>query len=233
MNLCLSSDVLPDASLAALDRACVRRALTGLALTLGAGHGHGLDARVCPMKENAGLAGAPRPTTPVTWLRLSTLPSAGMLRTWARAAYHLGAGLLLPTPVDAPLAVRTALVHRTDPDAARRAADWATRHGAQTAWAVTPARHTPDALRRTLDATAGTLAHVRLIGGGPEAETSDDAGTGALMAALALRGYGGTVSLAPSPGADLDGWRRWLLDERGWGCNTAAEKRASSSTTHT
>lgn len=223
MKLCLSSDALPDAPPGVLDRACKRRALQGLELTLGVGHAHALDERICPLREDKEINGFVELETRIAWLRLPTRPPLSTLMTWANAAYQLETGLLLPDPVSTPLVARAALVHPTGPDTAQEAADWAREHDAYTAWTVQPARYTPDELRRTLERTAPTLAHVRLVGGGPEA--SNDEGTGVLMTELALRGYAGTIALVPSPGAALDRWSRWLLDERGWGCNTAALKR--------
>jgi len=230
MRLCLSSDALPGGGPEQLQQACERRALQGLELTLNAGHAHGLDEAICPTKQNEGIDCFAGSHEAVQWLRLPEPPSLTMLVIWAGGAHQLGAGLVLPVPVDCPLTIPTALLHGTDTEAARSAVAWAQQHDASTAWTVDPAHATPDILRRVLDITAPTLAHVRLLGAGPEAKHADDDGTGTLMSELALRGYAGTLALAPSPQADLDRWARWLLTERGWGCNTAANKRAQSRT---
>lgn len=225
MKLCLSSDALPDGTPEQLIQACNRRALHGLELTLGADHRHGLDETICPIKQHEGQPCFPEGEPPVEWLHLPEVSSATTPMIWAGGAHQLDAGLLLHNPIDPPLATPVALVHPTDEKAARDAATWARQHDAYTAWSIRPAVHTPGDIQRILDLTGPTLAHVRLLGGGPAAEASDDAGTGALMSKLALAGYRGTVALAPSADADLARWRRWLLDERGWGCNTAAIKK--------
>ena len=95
-----------------------------------------------------------------------------------------------------------------------------------TCWEVSPGILDTDRITGVLEATRPTLAHVRLPGSGPEADAPEHAGAGALLARLALAGYAGTISLVPSPGVDLALWRRWLLQQRGWGCGTAAEKQA-------
>ncbi len=83
-----------------------------------------------------------------------------------------------------------------------------------------------------LDATGPRLAHVRLLGAGPEAEAGGAEagadGTGWLFGQLALRGYSGTVTLAPSSPDVLRQWEPWLQRGRGWGCGTAAEKQAAA-----
>ena len=134
-------------------------------------------------------------------------------------------GLLLPVPeTNPPSGGRLALVHETDPEAAVAAVRWAERHGAETCWEVTPGAHPPEVLEAVFDITAGRLAHVRLLGAGPESQASEATGAHPLWRAFALNGYTGTVALAPSAEADLATWRRWLFETRGWGCNTAAEK---------
>ena len=228
MRLLLSSDALPDAGLDELLQARTRRALAGLELSLGAHQAHGLDEQACPLHQQNGLPCVPEGVTDVAWLRLPPSTSLVMLMIWSGAAHQMKAGLLLPKPVpDPPAATRLALVHDSDPDAARAAAAWARSRGAGTCWDVTPGRLGTDLIDRVLDATLPTLAHVRLPGSGPEADDPGSAGTGTLLTQLALRGYAGTVALIPSPGADLARWKRWLLQQRGWGCGTAAAKQAA------
>lgn len=227
MRLLLSSDALPDAPLDVLGQACRRRALAGLELSVGAGQTHGLDERVCPLHQRNGSACVPEDAASVAWLRLPPSTSLVMLMIWAGAAHQMGAGLLLPEPVpDPPTAVRLALVHGSDPAEARAAAGWARRHGAGTCWDVAPGTLEAGRVERVLAETLPTLAHMRLPGSGPEADGPGSSGTGALLGRLALGGYAGTIALVPSPGADLGQWSRWLLDRRGWGCGTAAEKQA-------
>lgn len=227
MRLLLSSDALPDAELDELLQARTHRALAGLELSVGRGHAHGLDERVCPIHQQNGTPCVPDDVTDVAWLRLPEATSLVMLMIWSGAAHQMGAGLLLPAPVlDPPVAARLALCHGTAPAEARAAAAWARARGAGTCWEVTPGRLDPALIGQVLDETMPTLAHVRLPGSGPEADAPGSAGTGTLLAQLSLRGFAGTVSLVPSPGADLGRWRRWLLAKRGWGCGTAAQKQA-------
>ena len=227
MRLLLSSDALPDAGLDVLHQACRRRALAGLELSLGAEQAHGLDEQACPLHQQHGSPCVPEDVSSVVWLRLPRAASLIMTMIWSGAAHQMKAGLLLQEPLPAPpAATRMALVHGSDPAEARAAAGWARRHGARTCWEVTPGMLEPDRMERILEAALPTMAHVRLPGSGPEAEAPESAGTGSLLARLALSGYAGTISLVPSPGADLALWRRWLLDRRGWGCGTAAEKQA-------
>lgn len=226
MKLLLSSDAAPAASTADLTQACRRRSLAGLELTAGAGHAHGVNTALCPPREQAGVACVAEDCAPVHWLRVPPGASKAMTLTWAGGAHRLDAGLLLPAPAaNPPQGVPLALAHGTDPAAAEDAARWAERRDAQTCWEVA-ADASKDDLNAVLDATAHRLAHVRLLGAGPEAQADGAAGAHPLWSALALRGFAGTVALAPSPGADLGAWHRWLFDARGWGCNTAAEKKA-------
>jgi hypothetical protein len=147
---------------------------------------------------------------------------------WGRQASLLDAGLLLQGAVlESPLGLPLALVHGTDRQEAQRAAAWARMHDANTCWTVVLGQSTPEQVADVLEATAPTLAHVRLLGAGPEAQSAgpDTVGTGTVLKELALQGYSGTVALAPSAHGAAADWRQWLFEERGWGCNTAAKKR--------
>ena len=86
-----------------------------------------------------------------------------------------------------------------------------------------------DSFDKVLDVTGPTLGHVRLRGAGPESSTGSSAsgGVGTVLKELALGGYSGTVALAPSASSREEDWREWLFEERGWGCNTAAIKKAT------
>ncbi|MEP0546933.1 MAG: hypothetical protein ABJF88_08375 [Rhodothermales bacterium] len=233
MKLLLSSDALPDATAEGLRVAGRRRSLAGLELRLGAGHHHGADASPCAIRHEAGVDCFPATPTdlPIAWLLLPDEADLAMRSIWSSAAYGLGAGVLLRrATVECPALSHTALLHDTDLDAARRAVAWAEDHGAQTGWEVRPAAFDPDRWTAVLDATGPHLAHVRLLGAGPEAEAEGGAsdGTGWLLSRLALRGYGGTVALAPSSPEHLAAWERWLRRGRGWGWGSAAEKKAAA-----
>lgn len=231
MRLLLSSDALPHASVEALREAATRRALAGLELALDAGQGHGADATPRAARHGLDLgcfAEAPADAA-IAWLLLPDDAAFALRGIWAAMAGRIGAGVLVRQPTPERLgAVPTALVHGTDLEAAQLAARWAEAHGAQTAWQIRPADFDADRWAAVLDATGPRLAHVRLLGAGPEAEAGDGAeGTGWLFGQLALRGYAGTIALAPSSPDALPAWERWLRRGRGWGCATAAEKAAA------
>lgn len=239
MKLLLSSDAWPGASLEALRAAARQRSLAGLELTLGAGHHHGADASPLAIGHEEGLDGAAADPPIAAWLLLPGGAPPAERTTWLQAARRLRASVLLRSPApehraapEHPAVVRTALVHGSDLEAVRRAVRWAEEHDAQTAWEVRTADFDPDRWASVLDATGAHLAHVRLLGAGPEAEAGaaradPSDGTGWLLGRLALRGYGGTVALAPSSPEHLAAWERWLRRGRGWGCGTAAEKAAA------
>ncbi len=226
MRLCLSSDTLPAGSLTELTQAARRRALAGLELRIDAGHRHGLDETLCTIRQQANIDCLPGDHMPISWLLLPRDVSLVVLLIWAGVADSLGAGLILQSPVsDPPAGVKLALLHGDDPTEAIQAAAWANRHNAFTCWEV-ESDMDPNSIQAVLSQTKVTLAHIRLLGSGPEAGQSTSPTTGMLMGRLALSGYDGTISLAPSRGADPDLWRRWLFETRGWGCGTAAQKQA-------
>ena len=73
---------------------------------------------------------------------------------------------------------------------------------------------------RMLDALESRLAHIRVLGGGPEAAMQEGRGVGELMGRLALASYAGTVILAPSTPRYRVAWERWLGRRGGWGCGS-------------
>jgi len=229
MQIALSSAAVPDAPIDTLRSAARRRDLKALELVLGAGHGHGIGT---PSKAGGRAttdavppqAGEP----PVQWLLASPAPSVTDVLYWGRQASLLDAGLLLQGAVlESPMGLPLALVHGTDLQEAQRAAAWARMHDAKTCWTVRLGQRESDGFAEVLDVTAPTLAHVRLLGAGPEAQSAgpDSLGTGAVLKELTLQGYSGTVALAPSANGSMSNWREWLFEERGWGCNTAAKKK--------
>lgn len=149
---------------------------------------------------------------------------------WSRQAHLIGARLVLRSPtVESPLCVSLALLHSTELEDARRATTWAKMHEAHTCLEVDLGSVDERDVEDVLDVTAPTLAHVRLRGAGPEAPsgTGEAVGTGTLFKELALRGYNGTVALAPSRTDRAQDWREWIFDEYGWGCNTAVKKKTA------
>lgn len=213
MRLLLSSEAVPAGTPADLVRACRRRALAGLELAATEALGG---------QAMSGLR------VPVPWLRLDdeVEPDAA-----THVARQLEASLLLTAPLDPPpVGIPLAIVHGAEPAEVGRAVEWAQVVGAGTAWEVQPGELTPDRLMDVLALTRPTLVHVRLLGAGPEA--GDDV-TADLMVRLALGGYAGTVTLAPSAAADLNAWARWLFTTRSWGCGTAHERRVRARPTPT
>lgn len=229
MQLALSSAAVPEASIDTLRSAARRRDVKALELVLGAGHGHGIGTPSRPggrATTDAVPSQAGEP--PVQWLLTSAAPSVTDVLYWGRQAALLDAGLLLRGAVlESPLGLPLALVHETDLQEAQRAAAWARMHDAKTCLNVRLGQGEPDQFAEVLDVTAPTLAHVRLLGAGPEEQSagSDRLGTGAVFKELALQGYSGTVALAPSANGSTSEWREWLFEKRGWGCNTAAKKK--------
>lgn len=224
MQMILSSAALPEGSLEMLRRGARRRGLKGLELVVGTG-----GDPACELNRSAA---GPETTTkeepPVRWVLGREAVSEVEVMYWGRQAHLLGTGLLLRQPVSAsPIAVPLAVLHPTDQTDTQRAAAWARLHDASTAWTVDLRRDSQEAFDAILDATAPTLSHVRLVGAGPEAQSAapGTTATGTVLKELALRGYDGTVALAPSPDGSPGAWRDWLFEERGWGCNTAAKKR--------
>lgn len=239
MKLSLSSAALPDGSLTDLARGARQRNFEGLEVIVGAGHEHRIEA-TCEADSSGVSPSGVSPSggsvskeegsdLPVQWLLLEEGASTAEVLYWGRRAHLLRTGLVLPDGVtDSPVGVPTALRHPTDRAAAQRALAWAEMHGAKTCWEVEVGRASMSEIENALEVTAPRLAHVRLLGAGPEPETDEPsvAGTGDVLKALALQGYEGTVALAPSTTGRREAWRAWLFETRGWGCNTAAQKKA-------
>lgn len=222
MRLILSSAALPDDPLETLRRGARKRDLEGLEWVTSPSEGPPV-----PSAEQSLTDGTP----PVRWVLLDQAPAVTDVLYWSRQAHLLGAGLLLRSTVgESPLSVPLATLHGTDPEAAQRAAAWARMHDAQTCWELQVGAPEEATMDQVLSITAPTLGHVRLVGAGPEAESARGTSsvTSTFFKELALRGYDGTVALAPSGREQEAEWRRWLFDERGWGCNTAAKKREAA-----
>lgn len=231
MTLSLSSAALPDGSLTDLLRGARQRNFEGLEVVVGAGHGHGIEA-TCEADSSSVSASQDEQTSlPVQWLLLEEGASSAEVLYWGRRAHLLRTGLLLSEgATESPVGVPTALRHPTDLTAAQRACAWAEMHDAQTCWEVEVGQASMSDVDETLEVTARRLAHVRLLGAGPESETdrAGGVGTGDVLKALALRGYDGTIALAPSATGHQKTWESWLFGPQGWGCNTAARKKAGS-----
>ena len=228
MKLILSSDALPRGDLGALIYACGRRALAGLEVAIGQAHGHGLERPDGTPEIRQWQSLSSDSPVPIQWLRFSADVDA-LAPQYAPLAQDHGVGFLIERPLDQLPGENVALLHGSDPDDAAAAAAWAAKHGAYTCWQVGAERAEPDAMEAVLEITFSALAHVRMLGGGPEADPLDTgSGTGSILSRLALRGYGGTIALVPGSRDRLAEWERWLMKTRGWGCSTAAEKQAKA-----
>lgn len=230
MQLTLSNTALPGASLDDLRRAARRRSLQGLELVLGAGDGPPLGTACEGGQGEHPPSDLQEKEFPIRWLVMPPEVAVSELLYWGGRAHLMRAGLVIRRPADESLAgVPLALLHGTDPEAAQQAAAWARLHGGHTCWEVALEEHDPHEMEDVLNASGPHLAHVRLLGGGPESqqEAAGTGGRGALFSQLALRGYAGTIALAPSGPGREEAWRTWLFDRRGWGCGTAAQKKAA------
>ncbi len=190
MRLLFSSDALPGGTIHGVDEACRRGAFDGLELSLS-------HARVAVATDLA--------RAPVRWVRMPpasnmlTVAGAAALAGSVEVAVSLGAGLLVYTTLAAPPPC-IALVHGTDRLAAWQAGAWARYHGVGTAWEIDLATLRAETAATVLEHTGTTLAHVRLLG--TDADHAACEALGCLLAALALRGYTGTVTRAPARAAN-------------------------------
>jgi uncharacterized protein (DUF2249 family) len=95
------------------------------------------------------------------------------------------------------------------------------------AWDIDTKRDDLREAPAVLLATTGALGYIRMRGGGPELADEDAAGTGDLVSSLALSGYSGVVTLAPTSEDRVGAWRDWLAGKIKNGCGTAYAKKKS------
>ena len=225
MRLGLSSAAAPDATLDELLDAAVGRGLGALELRDGDAHGVTPDDDV----PSATLAAERAAAAQVALSGYRTARSEHDLAL-ARLSYALGAPVILDGPDDlvtridrarqmVAVGANVAVVLRGDSvadDAALVAAA-----GLALAWEADPSFGPLGTIAESLlQQFPGELRHIRLIGGGPEAEMQHGKGVGELMRHLALAGYAGTLVLAPSTPRYRVAWRNWLGRQRGWGCGS-------------
>lgn len=79
---------------------------------------------------------------------------------------------------------------------------------------------------RAMEACGPALAGVRLCGGGPESILHEGRGIGAAMARLAIGGFDGSLTLAPSDRKYHVLWDTWVGRRGGWGCGSNEEASA-------
>ena len=230
VRLSLSSSAAPDEGLAGLLEACRRKALSGLELVQG--DGHGLDARdptwlpdMAMILEQSGVG--------LTGYRLR---STDDLHTPVplRIAGGLGSPVLVPLALDGAGGLEeveraagafakagSRLVGASDDAAALLVA---ARSGAplDLAWDVRPGVSDPADLDRLLAGAGERLTHIRLFGGGPETSAQNGTGVGTLMSRLAVTRWGGSVVITPSDPRYRVAWSTWLGRRNGWGCSGKA-----------
>lgn len=227
MRLALCSSAAPEASLAGLVQACGRRGLDALELREGDGHGVNPDHEAI-----TGAVGGGRAAAGVEIVGYRSL-LAGHDLWLARLSEALDAPVLLDGSSSlharlvrgrqiADLAGRVSIVVTGEEylEAGARAAG----AGFDVAWDVDPLLDDVGAqAAQLLDRVGDRLRHVRLLGGGPEAAAQEGRGIGAAMARLALSGYAGTLSIAPSSSRYRLAWSAWLGRRGGWGCGSRAD----------
>ncbi len=226
MRTALSSAAAPGASLEELLAGLARHGLAALELRLGDGHAIHRDTPPSALAEarrqlsRAGVqvtglldadGSAPAPDVVralgTKWVLGAPLPLHARLERadWARAT-----GMPVAVVVSGPAAP-------TEAREVRRA-------GHAVVWEAHP-DHAPlePLCDGVMTSCAGTLAGVRLCGGGPEGSLHEGRGIGGVMTRLTLAGFGGALILAPSDRKYHLAWDNWLGRHGGWGCGSKAE----------
>lgn len=205
MLVALSSSALPDAGLPELIEGCTRRGLAALHLV--DGHAHGITP-AAPARARAAAVACRD-----AGIRVTGIEIAGARYAAAQVADTCAA-------LSAQLVVGTAEREADSSsawNAALAAAGIAVARGVELNAA---AENVATAWNR--ESLAGSVHHVTLRGGGPEAAQHEGRGIGVFMMQLALDDYRGVLALAPSSKAVLPVWRAWLRHGRNWGCGSKA-----------
>jgi hypothetical protein len=217
MQLGVSSDADPQATLAELGAACLRRGLAALELRVRD------DGTATDMLRQA-LAREAQESPRIAGL----LGSSAALQPLADLAATLRAPLVVEAADHAGAlqgANRLAALGATAlPLMTGRAAEWlpaVAASGQDFAWQIDDAVADPAAdVARMLEQGAAP-AYIRLVGGGPEAVMQHGRGVGAVMRHLALAGYAGPLILTPSSRRYRVAWSVWLGRRGSWGCGSA------------
>lgn len=250
MRLALSSAAAPAAPLGELLEAAARRGLGAIELV--EGHGHALDPALLGTDDAvdaarraraAGIAiaafrladAAPGSAREADSARDASSARNADLRCLIAFARALDAPILVPLPDDAGAlsvlrgeGLRAMAVLRSDTGRPGliQALD-RLDPAVPVAWEADPSAGQLAERGSALLARAGDrLGHIVLRGGGPEATEQEGRGVGSLMTRLAVAGYGGTVSLAPSSERYRVIWDAWLGRRGGWGCGSRSEDRS-------
>lgn len=217
MRLSLSSAAAPDASLAELLAASVRRGFGALELDLVHSHGVNLES------AHADLDAA-RSQFQYAGIEICGISGLSLERSDVCTAVDIAADL------EAPLILREDLLseaaggraelltrHRTDVEQVQ---DLVEKYDLGLAWDFRPEEDDPGAVPEVIAAAGSRLKYVRLYGGGPEAARQEGHGVGAFMARLTLARYGGPLVLTPSTTKYHYAWGAWLGRAGGWGCGS-------------
>lgn len=224
MQLGLSSAAAPDARFAELLEVCARRGLAGLELR--EGDAHGLDEGTAPLAFAQATAAGVRITA---WRVAAERDDA---RLFVLAA-TLRTRLLLETRENgvADAVERAQQLRGLGADVAvvvRGERSLAEAHpvlqaGEDVAWDAAPVdAHVGGQAEALLRLAGPRLAHITLLGGGPEVTMHEGRGVGELMGRIALAGYQGALAQAPSSTRYRVVWQAWLGRRGGQGCGSKA-----------
>lgn len=191
MILALSSEVAPQLSLLELSAACMRRGVPALQLVEGHAHGVRLD-------DTAALRDAWR-TSAESGVRIVAF------ETDDASNYDPAVAATACTQLGATLRSRKEVSDIW-------AAEFQRRGGRLLRAVETNAAeaNVADAISVHWGSLTTADSLIVLRGSGPEAFNHEGQGIGSLLASLAVRGYRGMLSLAPSSPATLSLWRTWL-----------------------
>jgi len=219
MQLGLSSDAAPDASVDELVATCARRGLAALELTIWPGlHADQLFRSFDRQGDTVRLTGLLSDDT-LHAQRLASLSRSTGIPIILQTAGDLHTGIrhtrtIIDYGGEARLFVR---------GPAEQWLDQVVNAGLKFAWHVDDSCSDPGGDAERILQRTGEIEYVRLAGGGPETGTQEGRGIAPLMRALALASYSGPLILTPSSSKYRVIWSTWLGRRGGWGCGSKAE----------
>jgi hypothetical protein len=228
MRLGLSSAAAPDAGLADLAAACMRRGL--VALELVEDHGHGISATdVERLADHRKAAIGIYPIEIVGYVTAATTVGHSALAALSMALdapmVIATSGILsrLGTALEIVSRGGTAVVRLFDDEPMRYSGDCASA-AVPVEWDVNPAvRPVHMDVLDEMERHEVDVRSVHIRGGGPESETYEGRGVDKLLQRLALESWSGTLILAPGSTRYGVAWQNWLGRRGGWGCGSAGE----------
>lgn len=222
MQLGLSSEAMPDASISDLLVACFRRGLGTLELVLGPGIGPDDVVLATRLAKNM-----PVRISGIVADEYSDTTALADLSRRAAAPVIVRGGSHLQTRIDCARAIcnegGTALAFVSGPPEA-----WLDAiSDVGFAWHIDEMCREPAAAAERI-LHARTIPCIRLSGGGPETAMQGEQGIGALMCVLAIAGYTGPVIMTPSSRRYRVAWATWLGRRGGSGCGSKADASGGS-----